>query len=182
MKKAGMIVFCCLLLGLWAPTSRAAGAGEAREAMIAAAVAGDEEAGAAAGAESSVDWEELFLLSRALYARTGNRTYEECWRLCIGEVILNRVASPEFPDTLEGVIRGDAAYSGKVSGYFDALRPDRSCAEIAWRLLEGERYMDDATVVYEGSRRQGGGVCLSLYDYRGGDIYFCYTASPALYR
>ena len=49
--------------------------------------------------------EERELLAKAIYACTGQVSFCREWRLCIGELLLNRVASPEFPDTLEEVLR-----------------------------------------------------------------------------
>ncbi len=161
--------------------------------MEAAAVTGDGAEGRAAEAARNaaldargeaggrVSWDELYLLAKGIYAVTGNRTFTEEWRLCVGEVILNRVASPEFPATLDEVLRTDTRYSGTVPGYFNALRPDGVCVDIAWRLLRGERVMDDPRVVYQDCHYYDGGVCKSLYDYRVGGIFFCYTTHPELY-
>lgn len=180
MKKLSFFLSLCLLWsGLAVLPVRAA---DAKSRMIAAAVLGDGEAGRAAGEGEAIDFDELLLLSKAIFAVTGSRSYTEEWRLCIGEVILNRVASPEFPDTLREVIYADEHYCGKVEGYFEALRPDAVCAEIAWRLLSGERVMGDARVVYQDEHFYDGGVCKSLYDYRAGGIFFCYTTKPELYR
>lgn len=193
MKNTLLLLFCCLLLTVLTPSARAAGE-EYIRCMEEAAVAGDAQAGAQAEAERSawlaqsgsdepeVKWEELYLLSKAIYAVTGTRTFSEEWRLCVGEVILNRLASPEFPDTLAGVIGQDPLYSGRVPRYFAALRPDKVCADIAFRLLSGERVMDDASVVYQDSHIYDGGVCKSLYDYRVGSIFFCYSTQPELYE
>ena len=180
MKKLSLFLSLCLL---WSGvTTLPARAIDSKSRMVAAAVLGDVEAGQAAEESGGPSFNDLYLLSKALFAVTGSRTYTEEWRLCIGEVILNRVASPEFPDTLEEVIRADERYCGKVEGYFEALQPDAVCAEIAWRLLCGERVMDDARVVYQDEHFYDGGVCKSLYDYRAGGIFFCYTTNPKLYR
>ena len=180
MKKLSLFLSLCLLWsGVAALPVRAA---DSKSRMIAAAMLGDAEAGRAAEGADTPSFDELYLLSKALFAVTGSRTYTEEWRLCIGEVILNRVASPEFPDTLQEVIYADERYCGKADGYFEALRPDAVCAEIAWRLLCGERIMDDGRVVYQDEHFYDGGVCKSLYDYRAGGIFFCYTTKPQLYR
>ena len=180
MKKLSLFLCLCLLWSGFAALP--VQALDTKSRMIAAAILGDEEAGRAAQEEGGIAFDELCLLSKALFAVTGSRTYTEEWRLCIGEVILNRVASPEFPDTLEEVICADERYCGKVEGYFEALQPDAVCAEIAWRLLSGERVMGDARVVYQDEHFYDGGVCKSLYDYRAGGIFFCYTTKPELYR
>ncbi len=125
--------------------------------------------------------EERELLAKAIYACTGQVSFCEEWRLCIGEVLLNRVASPEFPDTLREVIEADSRYYGKAEGYFDAIDPDWRAYDAADRLLAGERVLNDARVVWQDEHIYDGGVCKSLYDYRWGTIRFCYSTKPELY-
>ena len=117
--------------------------------------------------------EERELLAKAIYACTGIVSFCDEWRLCIGEVLLNRVASPEFPDSLEEVIYADERYCGKVEGYFAAITPDKRAYAAADRLLAGERVMNDPRVLWQDEHLDGG-VCKSLYDYRWGTIRFCY--------
>ena len=124
---------------------------------------------------------ERELLAKAIYACTGIVSFCSEWRLCIGEVLLNRVASPEFPDTLEEVIYADERYCGKVEGYFAAITPDYRAYAAADRLLAGERVLNDKRVVWQDEHIYVGGVCKSLYDYRWGTIRFCYTTKPELY-
>lgn len=169
----------CIVLAVIVAVLPVKAANENTGIMIEAAMNGDREAGTAA--EGTVKWDDLFLLSRALFCITGYRTFEDELRLCMGEVILNRVSSPEFPDTLAEVIAADTAYCGVVPGYFEALRPDRSCAECAYRLLSGERVMDDPLVVWQNCHYYDGGVVKSLYDYRVGAVHFCRSANPGLY-
>ncbi len=121
------------------------------------------------------------LLARAIYACTGIVSFCDEWRLCIGELLLNRVASPEFPDTLSEVIYADERYCGKVEGYFAAIQPDKRAYDAADRLLAGERVLKDQRVVWQDCHIYDGGVCKSLYDYRWGTIRFCYSAEPGLY-
>ena len=119
--------------------------------------------------------EERELLAKAIYACTGIVSFCDEWRLCIGEVLLNRVASPEFPDSLEEVIYADERYCGKVEGYFAAITPDYRAYAAADRLLAGERVLNDKRVVWQDEHIYDGGVCKSLYDYRWGTIRFCYS-------
>lgn len=166
--------------------AHAVGREEAEEVYIASLIAmeprrGEQAAAALAERGTETDWRETLMLAKAIYACTGNRSFSDEWRLCIGEVILNRVASPEFPDTVEAVVRGDSRYCGKVEGYLDAVRPDRAAASAALRLMEGERVMGERTVVWQDCHYYDGGVYKSLYDYRVGNIFFCLTTHPELY-
>lgn len=125
--------------------------------------------------------EERELLAKAIYACTGQVSFCREWRLCIGELLLNRVASPEFPDTLEEVIYADETYCGKVEGYFAAITPDSRAYAAADRLLAGERVLNDPSVVWQNCHIYDGGVCKSYYDYRWGTIYFCRSPQQELY-
>jgi hypothetical protein len=96
-------------------------------------------------------------------------------------VVLNRVASPEFPNTIREVLEQPGQYYGKNSSYFSGIRPDRHCAELALRLLEGERHMQPS-VVFQANFRQGSGTYLALCDSQLGWTYFCYSLRRELYQ
>lgn len=133
-------------------------------------------------AEEAEEKEQRELLAKAIYACTGQVSFCREWRMCIGELLLNRVASPEFPDTLKEVIYADERYCGKVEGYLAAITPDQRAYAAADRLLAGERVLKDKRVVWQDCHIYDGGVCKSYYDYRWGTIYFCYSAKPELYE
>lgn len=130
-------------------------------------------------AEEPVDFDELQLLARVIYAEAGDRVYSEAYRMCVGEVILNRVASPEFPDTLEEVAYQRRQFVCVSEPEFDDLRPSRACAEAALRLLLGERRLAPQ-VVYR-SPWQIGPAYVRFYDRRLGYTYFCESVYPELY-
>ena len=46
--------------------------------------------------------ESLYWLSRIIYAESGNQPLEG--KIAVGNVVLNRVAHPQFPNTVKGVI------------------------------------------------------------------------------
>ena len=130
-------------------------------------------------AEEPVDFDELQLLARVIYAEAGERTYSDAFRMCVGEVILNRVDSPEFPNTLEEVAyqRGQFICVGEPE--FEDLRPSRACAEAALRLLLGERRL--APQVLYCSTWQIGPAYVRFYDRGHGYTYFCESVYPELY-
>lgn len=163
------------------------------ELMIAAAVQGDAEAGeqarldrdakiAQAGlSEAPVDFGELFLLAKLIEAEAGSSWLPAEWKMAVGEVALNRVASPEFPDTLEEVIYQPGQYYSRGSAYFSALLPSEPCVRAAARLLSGERVLKDASVVFQANFPQGGGVFMELSDSSLGTTYLCISSHPELY-
>lgn len=127
--------------------------------------------------EARVDFDELLLLARALYCQAGDAWCTGQLRLCAGEVLLNRVASPEFPDTLAEVV-AEEPWAQRED--FAALPPGKDCADAALALLLGERMLDER-VVYRSAQPLGGGVYATFCDRRYRYTYFCLTENPELY-
>ena len=163
------------------------------ELMIEAAASGDGEAGLEAAAarnekidffgldEEKISYEDLALLAKVIHTEAGSAWLSMEWKMAVGEVLLNRVASPEFPDTLAGCAFQPGQYTAADEDWFEVLLPFRDCVEAAFRLLSGERVLNDPTVVFQSGGKQGSGVALELEDSIYGSVYFCYTSHPELY-
>lgn len=123
---------------------------------------------------------DLMLLAKVIYAEAGSDFLSDEWKMCVGEVVLNRVASPEFPNTIPDVVYQPGQYHGARSGYIASLIPSERCIEIAKRLLDGERIMEPS-VVFQANFKQGSGVYKALYDSHPGWTYFCYSTNMSLY-
>lgn len=123
---------------------------------------------------------DLMLLAKVIYAEAGSDFLSDEWKMCVGEVVLNRVASPEFPNTIPDVVYQPGQYHGARSGYIASLTPSERCIEIARRLLDGERIMEPS-VVFQANFKQGSGVYKALYDSNLGWTYFCYSTNMSLY-
>jgi len=163
--------------------------------MMAAARTGDTGAGTLAEQKRAekmeglgltgypkVKFEELYLLSKIIYAEAGCSWLSMDWKMSVGEVVLNRMASPEFPDTMREVLEQPGQYYGKNSDYFDSLLPTAPCVEAAKRLLEGERVLKEPAVVFQSNYRLGSGVFLELRDSMLGSTYFCWSSYPEKYE
>jgi spore germination cell wall hydrolase CwlJ-like protein len=162
------------------------------ERMISAAVSGDVAAGAAAEKSrnekidavcpeiAKISYTDLCLLAKIIYAEAGSEWLPDEWKFCVGEVVMNRVASPEFPDTVAAVLAQPGQYYGPHSRYFQSIRPDARHLAIAARLLGGERHMVPS-VVFQANFPQGGGTYLRLTDRVLGNTYLCFSSRPALY-
>lgn len=162
--------------------------------MMEAVCLGDYDAGAAAAAARTekltaldlgypdIDFEELWLLSKIIYAEAGCAWLSMDWKMAVGEVVLNRIASPEFPDTMREVLEQPGQYYGKNSGYFNSLKPTPECVEAARRLLEGARILGEPAVVFQSNYRLGSGVYLELRDDALGSTYLCWSSHPELYK
>lgn len=159
--------------------------------MTAAAVSGDTAAGREAeenrnalidlkeSSQEKISFDDLYLLSKLIYAEAGSDWLSDDFRLCVGEVVLNRVASPEFPDTIYDVIYQKNQYSSVSSPSFSTLIPSQDCVDVALRLLQGERQMVPS-VVFQSNYAQG--EIFSIHkDRRLGDTFFCVSNNLELY-
>ena len=163
------------------------------EIMISAAINGDIEAGIEAEQKRNIKIEEqqlsypkinfndLFLVAKIITAEAGSSWLSEDWKMSVGEVLLNRVASPEFPNTIEECLYQTGQYYSKNNTYFKKLLPWELETRLAWRLLSGERIMEPS-VVFQANFKQGSGIYKSYYDKYLGYTYFCYTSYPELYK
>ena len=128
-----------------------------------------------------IDTDDLFLLSKVMTSEAGSSWLSDDWKLKVGEVVLNRVASPEFPDTIHDVVYQRGQYGGVNTRYFANLNPNEHTVTLALRLLEGERSMHPS-VVFQAEFRQGSGSHTAYYDRYLGWVYFCYSSRTWLYE
>ena len=128
-----------------------------------------------------IDFEELWLLSKIIYAEAGSVWLPMDWKMAVGEVVLNRMASPEFPDTMREVLEQPGQYYGRNNPYFNCLKPLPESVEAARRLLEGERVLSAPGVVFQSNYRLGSAVFLELKDTLLGSTYLCVSSHPELY-
>ena len=127
-----------------------------------------------------ISFEDLYLLGKIIYAEAGSVWLSDEWKMCVGEVVLNRVASEEFPDTISEVLAQPGQYY-ENNKYFRELKPTERCVSLALRLLEGERVLDDESVVFQANFVQGSGTHTSYYDSQLGWTYFCHSSRMNLY-
>ena len=94
-------------------------------------------------------------LSRIIYAESGAESM--AGQIAVGNVILNRVRSSRFPDTVEGVIfdRKDAVQFEPVDNGRIYQTPSPQSVEAARRALDGERIVGAALYFYAPALSQG---------------------------
>lgn len=91
--------------------------------------------------ESSVDPDALEMLACVIYQEVGGDAYcDEC-RYRVADVVLNRVASPNFPDTIYGVLTQRAQYgrfhwTGIVWPARASWPGEKHAVERAYRIAE----------------------------------------------
>ena len=96
----------------------------------------------------------------------------------VANVMVNRVLSDSFPNTIEGVLtqRGQYdLYSGKNFPDWATEEIKKECYDVALKVLSGEERPLPERVVYQAEFRQGSGTyehCDSAQKNNG--YYFCY--------
>lgn len=91
--------------------------------------------------------DDLYWLSRIVSAEASGEP--EVGQIAVANVVLNRVASNRFPDTIKGVIFAKGQFSPVSNGSLHK-EPTKEAIESAKRALEGERIVsDDVLYFYE---------------------------------
>ena len=118
----------------------------AAQAAIAKRIAEEQAAAIAAGliedtsgAISYGDY-ELVLLAATIEAEAGGEPYEG--KLAVGSVIMNRVLSSYFPNSVSGVVSQSGQFSSYTSGKVNLIAaqgPKADCMQAATQVLNGYR-------------------------------------------
>lgn len=114
--------------------------------------------------------ENVELLARLIYAEDRNDKTDQ---LYIGSVVLNRVKSKKYPNTIKGVISQKGQYSTYRNGTMYKLTPSKQAYKVARRLLKNGSVLP-SKVVYQANFRQGKGVYKKYKTKTGAIMYYCY--------
>ncbi|MBD2869763.1 spore cortex-lytic enzyme [Paenibacillus arenilitoris] len=82
----------------------------------------------------SVNQKELDLLARIIYAEARGESYKG--QVAVGAVVMNRLASSSFPDTIRGVIEQPRAFTAVDDGQY-YLKPDSTAYKAALEAVRG---------------------------------------------
>ena len=107
--------------------------------------------------ETKIEFNDLFLLAKIITHEAGAEWLSEEWKLAVGEVLLNRVASLEFPNTIEDCVYEKNQYANVTKEKFQNLLPKETEILLALRLLQGERYLIPSAV-FQAEFKQGSEV------------------------
>ena len=109
---------------------------------------------------------DVRLLAALIFCEAGNQPYDG--KVAVGAVVMNRIASGRFPNTLEGVIyqRGQfgPAMTGKLGRILSSNRIPASCYEAARDAMNGASPIGSALFFNTGRPGSAG--------YKLGDHYF----------
>lgn len=104
----------------------------------------------------AADADELRLLGALIYCEAGNQSYEGM--VGVGAVVMNRVRSGAYPNTIHSVIYASGqftpAMTGKVARVYEGNVPEL-CLQAAQAALNGETTVGDATHFRRAGKREG---------------------------
>ena len=107
--------------------------------------------------EFTVDEETLMLLAALIHCEARGESYEG--QVAVGAVVLNRVRSSAYPDTISGVIYASGQFSPAQSGKLDRViasgNINDSCIEAAKEVLSGYSNVGDMTHFRRNDGRDG---------------------------
>lgn len=149
------------------------------ELMVRAVLAGDAAAGADCEERGGLGYtyEDLYLLAKLIEQEAGI-DWPDMPIIALANVVLNRVASPLFPDTIREVLYqegpGDTVqYAPVHTGYWETAEPTERYVRLAQRALNGEEVIGEE-VIYQALFPQGRVTVMTWYDeYLNTTTYFC---------
>lgn len=104
----------------------------------------------------SVDVSDVTLLAALIQCEAGNESYEG--KLAVGAVVMNRVRSGSYPNSVNGVIMAKGQFppaaNGKVAAVV-ASGPSASCVEAAQAAINGSTNVGGATHFRASGAAQG---------------------------
>lgn len=89
---------------------------------------------------------ELDLFARLLFAEAQGEPYQG--KVAVAAVIINRIQSSQFPNTLNGVVYQKYAFESVASGYIWKIQPDASVYQAANEALKGSDPTNGAIYFY----------------------------------
>lgn len=107
--------------------------------------------------EYTTDADTTMLLAALIQCEAGGESYEG--QLAVGAVVMNRVRSGAYPDTIHGVIYASGqftpALSGKLNRVYEAGKVSESCIRAAEDAIAGNSNVGDLTHFRRNNGREG---------------------------
>lgn len=107
--------------------------------------------------EYTTDADTTLLLAALIYCEAGGESYEG--QLAVGAVVMNRVRSSAYPDSIHGVIYASGqftpALNGKVNARYESGNISESCKKAAEEALSGVSNVGDCTHFRRNNGREG---------------------------
>ncbi len=105
---------------------------------------------------TSANASELDLLAALIYCESGGEPYEG--QVAVGAVVMNRVKSPAYPNTIAGVIFASGQFTPALNGKVEqriAIGSPANCYEAAKQALSGYSNVGDMTHFRRKGNKEG---------------------------
>ncbi len=96
---------------------------------------------------SNYTQEEIDLLNKIVYAESRGESDEG--QMAVANVVLNRVASPLFPDTIKEVIYQSGQFCPVKSGSFSSITPSQDVIDNVEKVLLGEMAVSEDVLFFK---------------------------------
>ena len=107
--------------------------------------------------EYTTDADTTLLLAALIQCEAGSEAYEG--QIAVGAVVMNRVRSGAYPNSIHGVIYASGqftpALNGKVNALYESGRIKSSCIQAAGEVLAGVSNVGDCTHFRRNDGREG---------------------------
>ena len=111
--------------------------------------------------------QDLYVLSHIIHAESSGQSWD--FQVAVGSVVLNRVKSKKFPNTIKGVVFQKGQYASTWDGNYNKT-PNKQSKRVAKYLLENGSQLP-RYVIFQSEFLQGDRVYKKM-----GNTYFCYYA------
>lgn len=121
--------------------------------MLESKPAAEEKAEPKPEPATAVDPDELALLAKLVQVEAGNESYEG--KLAVASVVMNRVGSADFPDTVKDVIYAPHQFPPATNGLMDKVKASEDCIKAARAALSGENNVPGGVYFFNAKREPG---------------------------
>ena len=109
--------------------------------------------------------DDLNVLTRIIHGEASGQSWD--FQVAVGSVVLNRVKSSKFPNTIRGVVFQKGQYAATWDGNYNKT-PSEQSRRVAKYLLENGSQLP-SHIIFQAEFKQGKGVYKKM-----GNTYFCY--------
>ena len=109
--------------------------------------------------------DDLNVLTRIIHGEASGQSWN--FQVAVGSVVLNRVKSKKFPNTIRGVVFQKGQYAATWDGNYNKT-PSEQSKRVAKYLLENGSQLP-SYVIFQAEFKQGKGIYKKM-----GNTYFCY--------
>ena len=115
---------------------------------------------------------DLYLLAQVIYAEAGSDWISDNVQLMVGNVVMNRVMSDKFPDTIYDVVHAPNQYQFIKHGI--TVKPSKRALDNARKILNGVKVMPK-NVYYQSEYKNLGDGIYKKVKTKYSTMYFSYS-------